>query len=99
MYLWEADVRGIFKNLANRPSRTRALFTFMDDESFAGASPFSKWWLNRVGEPSRWAMDPEETEEFLAHHGFRMLSLLLDVRYQHGYDAALGEHIAVAEHD
>jgi methyltransferase (TIGR00027 family) len=97
MYLWEADVRGIFKHLAKRHAPTRVIFTFMEREHFVHASAIAKWWLERAGEPSRWCMHPDQTKGFLEHHGFTMLELLLDVRYQHGFDAALGEHIAVAD--
>jgi methyltransferase (TIGR00027 family) len=98
MYLWEADVRQAFRQLAARSAKTRVIFTFMEQPYFRGATLLAKWWLARAGEPPRWTIDIDAIPSFISHLGFKLTTLIRDGEYQRGYDdAAMGEHIAVAE--
>ena len=97
MYLWEADVRQVFRQLAARSAGTRVIFTFMERPFFEKATFLAKWWLGRAEEPPRWWIDIDALPSFLTHLGFNLTMLVRDDDYQRGYQAARGEHVAVAE--
>ena len=107
LYLDEAVVRDVFAQLRSGAEKTRLLFTFFEPRSrsainFQNATRFADLWLERVGEPARWAIAPESVPEFVEQQGFTLVHLLRDAEYQRRWvDASVplarGEHIAVAE--
>jgi O-methyltransferase involved in polyketide biosynthesis len=108
MYLDEEVVRDVFRQLRSRPARTRVIFTFFEPRpgrahNFQNATRIADLWLQRVGEPARWAVAPEQVEAFLRGEKFELVRLWRDRDYQRNGlsdDVPLprGEHIAVAEH-
>lgn len=95
LYLSEDEVRGLLRRW--RAHRTRLIFTFWqprDPINFQNATFIADWYLEKHGEPGRWAIAPENVAAFLVSEGFALRELIRDVDYG---TRARGEHIAVAE--
>jgi methyltransferase (TIGR00027 family) len=98
LYLNEAEVRNLFKQLKARAAPTRLIFTFWEPRApinFQNATFVADWYLRKHGEPGRWAIAPEALSEFLESEGFELLDLVRDVDFG---TRARGEHIATAAH-
>ena len=97
LYLTEAQVRGLFKQLKSRPAKTRLIFTFWqprDPINFQNATFIADWYLRQYSEPGRWAIAPGDVRAFVESEGFKLIELILDTDYR---TKARGEHIAVVE--
>ena len=98
LYLSEAEVRKLFKQLKARAAPTRLIFTFWQPRTpinFQNATFIADWYLRKHGEPGRWAIAPEYIRRFVESEGFDLVELVRDTDLG---TRARGEHIAAAAH-
>jgi methyltransferase (TIGR00027 family) len=89
MYFDEAQVIAILDSLRRAAAKGRVIFTAMESDQFAGATFLARWWLQRQGEPFRWALPQAAVAGFLEPIGVNVVRV----------DGVLGigEYVVVAQ--
>lgn len=98
LYLNEAEVRNLFRQLKERVAPTRLIFTFWQPRTpinFQNATFLADWYLRKHGETGRWAIALGDVRAFVESEGFEVGELVRDVDLG---TRARGEHVATAAH-
>ena len=104
MYLSEAQISATLQSIRRAADACRLIFTAMEGDRFAGSTWLADSWLQRRGEPFRWAITPDGVDPFLTRLGFDVLRIYggEEIRAElppaaGGRQVATGEFIVIAE--
>ena len=104
MYLSEAQVSATLQSIRRAAKACRLIFTAMEGDRFPGSTWLAESWLQRRGEPFRWAITPDSIDPFLTRLGFDVLRIYgaEEIRAElppaaSGRPVAPGEFIVIAE--